>query len=129
MNSAYRDAPRTLRKFPVNWAYMNPEDMEQEGIEEGSLIEVRSDAGHILGVAKSDRGLRRGVLSMSHLYGSLEPSTDPHEQRGSHTGQLTSLERWLEPINFMPRFSGIPINVRAARTLDDQRPALASVER
>jgi len=114
MNSAYRDAPRTRRKYPLNWAYMNPQDMQQEGIDEESLIEIQSDAGCILGLARADDRLRRGVLSMSHLYGSLEPSTDPRNQRGSHTGRLTSLERWLEPINFMPRFSGIPINVRVS---------------
>jgi anaerobic selenocysteine-containing dehydrogenase len=93
---------------------MNPQDMQQEGIDEESLIEIQSDAGCILGLARADDRLRRSVLSMSHLYGSLEPSTDPRNQRGSHTGRLTSLERWLEPINFMPRFSGIPINVRVS---------------
>jgi len=113
MNSAYRDAPRTATKYPVNWAYMNPEDMEDERIEENALIEIRSEVGHILGLAKADSGLRRGVLSMTHLYGSLDPSTDPMKQRGSYTGRLTSLQQYLEPINFMPRFSGIPINVRA----------------
>jgi predicted molibdopterin-dependent oxidoreductase YjgC len=40
--------------------------------------------------------------------------TPASQQRGSHTGRLTSLEHCLEPINFMPRFSGIPVNVRAA---------------
>jgi hypothetical protein len=36
---------------------------------------------------------------------------DRARQRGSHTGRLTSLQYHLEPINFMPRFSGIPVNV------------------
>jgi hypothetical protein len=51
---------------------------------------------------------------MTHLYGSLAASVDPYAQRGSHTGQLTSLQQYLEPINFMPRFSGIPVNIRRA---------------
>ncbi len=113
MNSAYRDARRTAKKYPVNWAYMHPDDLKADGIEEGSLVEIQSEAGHILGLAKADPKVRRGVLSMTHLYGSLSPSTDPLQQRGSHTGRLTSLEHYLEPINFMPRFSGIPVNVRA----------------
>jgi anaerobic selenocysteine-containing dehydrogenase len=112
MNSAYRDAPRTLRRHPVNWAWMNPDDMADEGIEDGTTIELASEHGRILGIARPDAGLRRGVVSMTHLYGSLSPSTDPKAQRGSHTGQLTSLQRYLEPINFMPRFSGVPINLR-----------------
>lgn len=114
MNGAYRDAARTSKKYPVNWAYLNPTDMQRDGIEEGALIEIQSEAGRIFGVAKAEAGLRRGVLSMTHLYGSLAPSTDPMQQRGSHTGRLTSLQQYLEPINFMPRFSGIPINVRVA---------------
>jgi anaerobic selenocysteine-containing dehydrogenase len=112
MNSAYRDAARTNRKYPVNWAYMNPDDMRDDGIDEGATIEIESEAGLILGIARTDARLRRGVLSMTHLYGSLDASADPLRQRGSHTGRLTSLERYLEPINFMPRFSGIPVNVR-----------------
>jgi anaerobic selenocysteine-containing dehydrogenase len=112
MNSAYRDSARAHRKYPVNWAYMNPEDMKDAGIEEAAPIEIQSETGCILGIAKAETRLRRGVLSMTHLYGSLDPSTDPVQQRGSHTGRLTSLRQYLEPINFMPRFSGIPVNVR-----------------
>ncbi|MFC4253404.1 molybdopterin-containing oxidoreductase family protein [Sinimarinibacterium flocculans] len=112
MNSAYRDAPRTLRRHPVNWAWMNADNMADEGIADGATIEIASEHGRILGIARADPGLRRGVVSMTHLYGSLAPATDPHAQRGSHTGQLTSLQRDLEPINFMPRFSGVPVNLR-----------------
>lgn len=116
MNSAYRDAPRTQRRYPVNWAYMNPEDMREESIADGALIQIESEAGGILGLAKAEARLRRGVVSMTHLYGNLDRSANPLQQRGSHTGRLTSLTRYLEPINFMPRFSGIPVNVQLAPT-------------
>lgn len=122
LNSAYRDTPHTLRKVPLNWAYMNPQDMQRDGIAEHATIEIESEVGRILGIARADSGLRRGVLSMAHLYGSLAPSTDPRAQRGSHTGRLTSLETWLEPINFMPRFSGIPVEVRASRAREAVSP-------
>ena len=114
MNSAYRDSPQTVRKYPLNWAYMNPDDMREDGIDDNALIEIQSESGRILGVARAESQLRRGVVSMTHLYGSLAPSTDPYAQRGSHTGRLTSLQKHLEPINFMPRFSGIPVNIRRA---------------
>jgi anaerobic selenocysteine-containing dehydrogenase len=97
----------------VNWAYMNPIDMQEDGTDEGDRIEIVSEFGRIVGIAKADAALRRGVVSMTHLYGSLEPSSDPPQQRGSHTGRLTSLSQYLQPINFTPRFSGIPINVRS----------------
>ena len=114
MNSAYRDSSGTGRKYPVNWAHMNPQDMAAEGFAEGAIIEIESEAGRILGVAKAEDRLRRGVVSMTHLFGDMRPSTDPWAQRGGNTGRLSSLDRYLEPINFMPRFSGIPINVRPA---------------
>jgi anaerobic selenocysteine-containing dehydrogenase len=126
MNSAYRDSKRTLKKYPANWVYMNPDDMEQDGIAEQALIEIESEAGCIRGVARAEVGLRRGVISMTHLYGSLEPSTDPLQQRGSYTGRLTSLQNYLEPINFMPRFSGIPVNLKTVNNLQTVESANAS---
>lgn len=112
MNSAYRGAARTRDNYPVNWAYMNPEDMWEDGIEDGAEIEISSEVGRIVGVARGEDRLRRGVVSMAHMFGGLAPSRDPEAQHGSYTGQLTSLEKYLEPINFMPRFSGVPVNVR-----------------
>lgn len=116
MNSAYRDAERTRRKYPVNWAYMNPTDMADEALNEGERIAITSECGQIHAVVKAEAALRRGVISMTHLFGELQASRDPLRQAGSFTGALTSLQQHLEPINFMPRFSGIPINIAAANT-------------
>lgn len=52
MNSAYRDSPQTVRKYPLNWAYMNPDDMREDGIDDNALIEIQSESGRILGVAR-----------------------------------------------------------------------------
>jgi anaerobic selenocysteine-containing dehydrogenase len=112
MNSAYRNSARAQRKFPVNWAHMNPDDMAEAGLDEGATITIESEAGSIQGMAKAEDRLRRGVISMSHMFGPLVSTGDPLSDGGSNVGQLTSLERWLEPINAMPRFSGIPVRVR-----------------
>ncbi len=112
LNSAYRESSAVRRRYPVNWAYFNPDDMAREGIGEGDTVRLQSEAGTVVGVAKSDSGLRTGVISMTHMFGDLGPSTDPPGQGGSFTGRLTSLQDCLEPINFMPRFSGIPVNVQ-----------------
>ncbi|TGD76251.1 hypothetical protein E4634_01525 [Mangrovimicrobium sediminis] len=111
MNSAYRDADRTRDKYPENWASMNPEDMAAEGIVEGERVTIASEDGSISGVVRAESGVRRGVVSMSHMFGGLVREAGSIERRGSFTGELTSLETWLEPINFMPRFSGIPVNI------------------
>ena len=114
MNSAYLGLERTRKKHPVNYAYMNPEDMREEGLEDGDSIEIASETGAIIGVAKAEERLRRGVISMAHMFGTLAPEADPRKD-GAYTGRLTSLQRHLEPINFMPRFSGVPVNVKRVR--------------
>jgi len=111
MNSAYRDDTRTRELYPVNWAWMSPGDMAVEGIADGEEIEISSEAGRIRGIARGDPRLRHGVISMAHMFGGLAASDDPKRGGGSFTGRLTSLQQHLQPINFMPRFSGIPINV------------------
>lgn len=120
MNSAYVDSRRARRKYPVNWTYMNPQDMAEAGIEEGDAVEIVAEAGTIGGVAKAEDRLRRGVVSMTHMFGPIVGTGDAQADRGSNVGQLTSLEKYLEPINFMPRFSGIPVAVRAKATTREE---------
>jgi anaerobic selenocysteine-containing dehydrogenase len=111
MNGAYVGSRGARRKYPVNFAYLNPDDMRALGLADGDAIEIVSEHGRIAGVAKGEDRLRRGVVSMTHFFGTLG-GEQPPARRGSYTGRLTSLDRYLEPINFMPRFSGIPVEVR-----------------
>ncbi len=112
INTAYRDSPRTRKLHPLNHAFMNPLDMAEAGIAEGALVEITSDSGAIRTLAKSEDNLRRGIVSMTHMFGSLRGSGDPVADGGGNVGELTSLSRHRQPINFMPRFSGVPVNVR-----------------
>lgn len=112
LNGAYRDSKEARRRFPVNYAHMNPEDMAADGIAEGDMIEVASEFGRIRTLARGEARLRRGVISMTHLFGPLVGGGgDPVADGGANAGQLTSLTRHIQPINFMPRFSAIPVNV------------------
>ena len=112
MNGAYRGSDEMLRRFPVNFAHMNPDDMTDSGLKDGDIIEIESEFGRVKTAAKAEPQLRRGVVSMSHMFGKLISEDEPYAEGGANVGELTSLERWLEPINNMPRFSGIPVNVR-----------------
>lgn len=114
MNSAYRDLARTRKKYPVNWAYLNPQDMNEKGIVDGQEIRIESEFGSILALARAEAQLRRGVVSMTHMFGKPNSMAGLRQQGGSYTGQLTSLQKYLEPINFMPRFSGVPVNIVSA---------------
>lgn len=113
INSSYVDSREARRRYPVNYAYMNPEDMAEAGIAEGAEIEIASPHGVIRSLARGEDRLRRRVVSMTHMFGPLVSSGDLLADGGSNVGQLTSLSEDLQPINFMPRFSGIPVNVRA----------------
>ncbi len=115
VNSAYRQSAKARRRYPVNFLYMNPQDMAAASIEEGSRVEIRSSFGQIHTLAKAEDRLRRGVVSISHMFGPLVGTDDPVADGGANVGQLTSLTQDLQPINFMPRFSAIPVNVRPAQ--------------
>jgi anaerobic selenocysteine-containing dehydrogenase len=91
---------------------MNPEDMAADAIEEGDTIEIASQFGSIRTIAKAEQRLRRGVVSMTHMFGPLVGSGDPVADGGANLGQLVSLTEHVQPINFMPRYSAIPVNVR-----------------
>ena len=112
LNGAFRHSRETRRRYPVNYAYMNPDDMREAGIGDGDRIELASAYGTVQTLARSEDRLRRGVISMSHMFGPLIGSGDPVADGGANVGQLTSLSEHLQPINFMPRFSAIPVNVQ-----------------
>ena len=85
--------------------------MAQAGLAEGSAIEIASAHGTIRSFARAEDRLRRGVVSMTHMFGPLISTGDPLAGGGANVGQLCSLTEGLEAINYMPRFSGIPVNV------------------
>lgn len=111
LNGAYRQSKEARRRYPVNFAYMNPEDMAATGIVEGAMVEIASAHGRVRTLAKGEDRLRRGVVSMTHMFGPLVSGDDPVGEGGSNVGQLCSLTEHVQAINFMPRFSGIPVNV------------------
>ena len=112
LNGAYRDSRGARARYPVNYAHMNPTDLGALELADGDLVELTSDTGMIRAVVKGEDRLRRGVVSMTHMFGLLEGGEDPRAEGGSNIGQLTSLDRRIEPINFMPQFSGVGVRVR-----------------
>lgn len=113
MNSAYVDSAVSRKRHPANWAHMNPLDMAELGLKDGDKITLSSDHGSIHAVVKAEKELRHGVVSMAHLFGTLLPAQEVAKTGRAFTGALTSLEQHLQPINYMPRFSAIPVNVKA----------------
>jgi len=100
------------RGLPYNPAYMHPQDMEELGIAEESVIEIRSRYGAILGVVESDPALRPGLISMAHGYGGGLDRDGELMAIGSPTSRLSGLDDDPERYSGQPRMSGIPVNVR-----------------
>jgi anaerobic selenocysteine-containing dehydrogenase len=115
MNSAFVNAARTRRGQPVNPAYMNPQDMADEALIDGATIEIRSANGVGRAQVQADVGLRRGVVSVTHGWGRVRLQDDPEGALGIFTGRLAASDQ-LETINFMPRYTGIPINIQPVET-------------
>jgi len=100
------------RGISHNCAYLHPTDMDELGIAEGSVIEIRSRYGAILGVANGDPMLRRRLISMSHGYGGGPDRDEDLLAIGSPTSRLSGLDDDPERYSGQPRMSGIPVNIR-----------------
>lgn len=111
-NSAGLALPSIKARLPVNPGFMNPDDMRDEGIEEGDAIEIASRHGAIRVRAEPDPALRRGVVSVTHGFGALPRAGAKYEDVGVSTNWLTSTsDDARESINAMPWMTGFPVAV------------------
>jgi len=111
LNSAGLELPSIKRRVPYNLAYLNPADMQREGLEEGSGLILQSAHGRIEVRAAADPTVRPGVVSIAHGFGGLPGADGGYRARGASTNLLLSLDAGREAINAMPRMSGIPVGI------------------
>ncbi len=113
LNSAGLVLPSIKARIPFNPVYMNPDDMQDEGIGEGEMVRVESAHGAVEVLAEGDPTIRRGVVSIVHGFGRNPARRGAYEKAGVAVNLLLSLEPSArETINAMPRMSGIPVAVR-----------------
>jgi anaerobic selenocysteine-containing dehydrogenase len=118
-NSAGLGLPSIKVRVPFNPAYLNPDDMADEGIEEGEPVEITSHHGSIRARAAADPALRRGVVSISHGFGGLPGQNAKYEDVGVSTNWLTSTaDDAREAINAMPWLTGFPVAVERVDSLE-----------
>jgi len=111
VNGAYRDSRQARARYPVNYAYMNPEDMAAAGLVDDDRVEIRSRFGAVRTLVRAENRLRPGVISMTHMFGRLHGGDDPVAEGGANVGQLTSLSQDVQAINHMPLFSAIGVSI------------------
>ena len=70
LNSLGGEIPGLAKKTPTNYAYMNPMDMSELGVDDDGLVRITSPHAELIGVVMGDASVRRGVVSMSHSWGS-----------------------------------------------------------
>jgi anaerobic selenocysteine-containing dehydrogenase len=89
---------------------MHPADMEDLGIVVGQEVEIRSATGVARAIVKDEEGLRRGVVSLSHGFGTRGDGRDPHLY-GTSTNRLLSNSAEFDPTTGMPRMGAVPITI------------------
>jgi anaerobic selenocysteine-containing dehydrogenase len=117
-NSIGRDHPNLTRTWRYNPAFMNPADMAKYGLSTGDRIQITARRASIEGIVESEEGVRPGVISMTHSFGSPDENGEPGDpQLGSCTGRLSSHEvDYVEACSGIPRMSAIPVKVSPSLT-------------
>lgn len=77
---------------------LHPDDASDAGVVDGRPVVVRTDRGHLTGVAKVDPGIRRGVVSV------------PHGHHSANVNALTDKDV-IDPVTGMVRYSAVPVTL------------------
>ena len=117
LNSLGTELPQIAARSTTNYAYMNPDDMKDLQINNDDLIDISSPRSTITGVAKTDKTLRRGIVSMAHSWGGVSLTDEKVRDIGTPTSRLTSAREAIDPINGMVVSSAIPVEVQLAKEL------------
>jgi len=112
-NTSCREFPTARKRTPFNPLAMHHQDLARLQLQEGQMVTVRSENGTITASVKRDDTLKPGVVSMTHGYGKQPGERENYLQAGSSLSPLISLQQHCEPLQAMPRMSGIPISVTA----------------
>ena len=112
---------------PGNPAYLGPADMAALGLADGDLVEIESEHGRIVGVARTDDGVLPGVVSMAHAWGGLPGEDDDdlaaHPEHGACTNRLVANDRDYEPLIGQCRQSAIPVTLRPVSRAVREEPS------
>jgi anaerobic selenocysteine-containing dehydrogenase len=110
-NTSCRHFRSARTRVPFNPLCAHPDDLLSIGLADGAECWVVSTNGRIPAIVRADPTLKRGVVSMTHGFGDLADEEVDYRLRGASTSLLVSLDRDCEPLQAMPRLSGVPIRL------------------
>jgi anaerobic selenocysteine-containing dehydrogenase len=114
-NSSGQELEKLRSKWAYNPAFMHPQDLEEEGLGTGDLVEIASRSGRMLGIVESDETLRRGLVSMVHVFGHLPGMQDKQVREwGTNANRLLQVDQGVDRYTGQPRMSNVPVRVSAA---------------
>ena len=116
MNSLGRRLPGLVRSGH-NPCFLHPDDLAEEGLEAGQVVELISEHGSTAAVVQPDPTVRRGVASMTHCFGGEPADESDPVSFGTNPTRLLSISERLQPISLMPQMTAVPIALRASASL------------
>jgi anaerobic selenocysteine-containing dehydrogenase len=117
-NSSYNVAS-TNRGRGYNPAYMHPDDLAALGLDPGDTVAIRSARSSIQGIVAADGTLRRGLVSMTHGFGSGRRDDGDMRTVGGSTSRLARTDDAYDRYSGQPRMSNIRVQVTRVEDPDD----------
>ena len=111
MNSSGRSIPRLTSKRTYNPAFLHPDDLGRLGVAAGDAVEIRSVHDAVRAVVQPDDGLRPGVVSMTHAFGTDPDDDDRFRILGANTGRLIPVDLDYDPVSGIPRMGALPVAI------------------
>jgi anaerobic selenocysteine-containing dehydrogenase len=120
------NADSLVKDETTNHLYMNPDDAERKGIQEGDRVSVRNLEGEKLEVpCRVTSDMMRGVVALPHGWGHRYAAgwRKANKRPGVNVNRLATDSVWkLEPIAGMSWLNGIPVYVRKLKPRKSKAP-------
>jgi anaerobic selenocysteine-containing dehydrogenase len=117
MNTTFRDVPAIQKRVPYNPVFVNPQDLQKLGLAEGAPVFIESAHGRIEAVVEGDASMREGVISMFHGFGKMPQAATYYEDGGANINDMVPTGDFVEPINAMPWYSALPVDLIAREVM------------
>ena len=116
-NNSWMHNFRRLVKGKPRWALMmNPNDLAERGLEDGSEISINSKTGTITTFVESSDTIMPGVVCLPHGWGQQKIGVRlsiATEQNGANYNDLTDAE-FIDKLSGNAALNGLPVKVSAA---------------